>query len=57
MFPIVVAMLPVVLAKAGMWIEALELGECETKLCLASCIGSARYDVYTFLPCRINYLF
>lgn len=44
MFHIVVVMLPVVLAKAGVWIEALELGECETTLYPASCTGSAGDD-------------
>lgn len=57
MFHIVVGMLPVAFAKADVWIEALELGECETKLCPVSCPGSARDDFYTFLPYRINYLF
>lgn len=54
MFHILVATLPVALAKAGVWNEALELGECETKLCPASCTGSSGDDFYTFLPCRIN---
>lgn len=57
MFHIVVAALPVALAKAGVWIEALELGECETKLCPASCTGISGDDFYTILPYRINELF
>lgn len=54
MFHILVAALPVALAKAGVWNEALELGECETKLCPASRTGSSGDDFYTFLPYRIN---
>lgn len=57
MFHIVVAMLPVALAKADVWIEALELGECETKPSPVSCTGNDGDDFYTFLPYRINYLF
>lgn len=54
MFHIFVAALPVALAKAGVWNEALELGECETKLCPASRTGSSGDDFYTFLLYRIN---
>lgn len=57
MFHIAVGMLPAALAKANVWMEALELEECETKLCPASCTGGAGDDFYTFLPRRINYLF
>lgn len=54
MFHIVVGMLPVALAKAGVWIETLELGECEAKLCPASCTASAGDDFYAFLPYKIS---
>lgn len=64
MFHIVVATLPVVLAKAAVWNEALALGECasrhsknETKVHPRSYILSVQDAFYTVFLHRINELF